>query len=162
MDFGLAGKGFFVVSGPSGPLYTRSGNFQILPSGKLATLEGYPVLGQDGQSITADVNQPIEVLQDGTIRQNGQDLAQLQLANFNDTSILTKQGNNYFRSTTDQKPVDPTDLKVYQGKVEAANVGAAQSAVRLVGLTRQFEMMQKALSISSDMSREAIEQVAKI
>jgi flagellar basal-body rod protein FlgF len=162
LDFGLAGKGFFAVTGPSGPLYTRSGNFQVLPSGKLATGEGYPVLAQGGEPITADVTEPIQVLPDGTVRQKGQDLAQLQLVDFKDTSALVKQGANYFRNTSDQKPADATDLKVYQGKVEASNVGASQAAVRLVGVMRQFEMMQKAITISGDMSRKAIEEVAKI
>jgi flagellar basal-body rod protein FlgG len=102
------------------------------------------------------------VLPDGTVRQKGQDLAQLQLVDFKDTSALVKQGANYFRNTSDQKPADATDLKVYQGKVEASNVGASQAAVRLVGVMRQFEMMQKAITISGDMSRKAIEEVAKI
>jgi flagellar basal body rod protein FlgG len=162
LDFGLSGKGFFVVNGPSGPLYTRSGNFQVSPSGKLTTQDGYPVLDQKGEPITADTTQPIQALADGTLRQNGQDLAQLQLVNFSDTSALVKQGNNYFRNTTDQKPVDATDLTLYQGKVEASNVGASQAAVRLVGVLRQFEMMQKAISISGDMGRKAIEEVAKV
>ena len=29
LDFGLSGKGYFVVQGPSGPLYTRNGNFRF-------------------------------------------------------------------------------------------------------------------------------------
>ncbi len=35
LDLGLSGKGFFVVNGPSGPLYTRSGSFQLSASGAL-------------------------------------------------------------------------------------------------------------------------------
>jgi len=46
--------------------------------------------------------------------------------------------------------------------VEASNVSAAHGAIRLVSVTRQFEMMQKAISIANDMGREAIEQVAKV
>ena len=38
MDFGLAGKGFFVVTGPTGPLYTRSGSFQVSPSAPVASV----------------------------------------------------------------------------------------------------------------------------
>jgi flagellar basal-body rod protein FlgG len=51
---------------------------------------------------------------------------------------------------------------VHQGNIEGSNVSAAHGAVRLVGVMRQFEMMQKAISISNDMGRKAIEEVAKL
>src|SRR5438552_13567722 len=47
-DFALAGKGFFVVKGPSGPLYTRNGNFQVATNGTLITSDGYPLLERGG------------------------------------------------------------------------------------------------------------------
>ena len=42
-----------------------------------------------------------------------------------------------------------TDVNVQQGKIEASNVAAAESAVRLVGLMRQFEMLQKAITMTT-------------
>ena len=49
-----------------------------------------------------------------------------------------------------------------QGKVENSNVAPAESAVRLVGLMRQFEMLQKAISITTDMNKKALEDVARV
>jgi flagellar basal-body rod protein FlgG len=46
--------------------------------------------------------------------------------------------------------------------LEASNTGTAESAVRLVSIMRQFEMLQKAVMIGNDMSKQAIEQVAKV
>jgi flagellar basal-body rod protein FlgG len=51
---------------------------------------------------------------------------------------------------------------VRQGSLEASNSGAAESAVRLVGILRQFEMLQKAITLGYDMSKQAVEQVAKV
>jgi flagellar basal-body rod protein FlgG len=51
---------------------------------------------------------------------------------------------------------------VEQGKLEASNTGTAESAVRLVSIMRQFEMLQKAITIGDDMRKQAIEQVAKV
>jgi flagellar basal-body rod protein FlgF len=51
---------------------------------------------------------------------------------------------------------------VEQGKLESSNVGSAESSVRLVSVMRQFEMLQKAVSLGTEMNREAIEQVAKV
>jgi flagellar basal-body rod protein FlgG len=105
---------------------------------------------------------PVDVALDGSIHQRGQLLGQFKLVNFNDPSVLAKQGNTYFKNPSDQKPVDATDIEVHQGKIEDANISAAKGAVRLVSVTRQFEMMQKAISLSSDMSRQAVEEVAKV
>jgi len=161
-DLGLSGKGFFVVQGPSGPLYTRNGNFHVSADGTLVTSDGYALLQSGGQTFQADPAQRIDVSLDGNVRQNGQDLGKLQLVDFPDTSVLMKHGSSYFRNATEQTPVDVTDTQVYQGKVEASNANAAQGAVRLVGVLRQFEMMRKAVTLADDMGRKAIEEVAKV
>ncbi len=44
--------------------------------------------------------------------------------------------------------------------VDEANV--FQGAVRLISVMRQFEMLQKALTLSGEMSRKAIEDVARV
>ena len=54
LDFGISGKGFFVVQGPSGPLYTRNGNFRFDTKGQLVTGDGYPLLQQNGQPFQAN------------------------------------------------------------------------------------------------------------
>lgn len=162
MDLGLQGKGFFVVQGTSGTLYTRNGSVHPSTNGTLVTAAGYPVLQKNGQPIQAQPNQAIEVSLDGTVSQGGQTLGQLQLVDFRSPATLLKYGNNYFQNAGDQDPVDATEAQVYQGKVEASNVNAAHGAVRLVSVMRQFEMMQKAISISNDMAHKAIEEVAKV
>jgi flagellar basal-body rod protein FlgF len=162
LDFGISGKGFFGVQGPSGPLYTRNGNFQMAANGTLVTSEGYALLDNKGKPIKGDPSQPIELTLDGNVQQQGQLIGKLKLVDFKDTSALTKQGNNYFTNTGDVPPADAVDVQVHQGKIEASNVSASQMAVRLVSVTRQFEMMQKAISISGDMNRQAIEEVAKV
>lgn len=162
LDFGLSGKGFFVVQGPSGPLYTRNGNFRFSNSGALITSEGYPLLQQNGQPFNANTSQPLEVSRDGNVSQNGKSLGNIEVAEFQNPSGLTKYGANYFTNTTGQEPVDATGAQIYQGKLEASNVSASHGAVRIVGLSRQFEMMQKAISLSNDMGKKAIEEVAKV
>jgi len=73
LDFGLSGKGFFVVKGPSGPLYTRNGNFRMSPDGTVVTSDGYPVLDQGGQPIkSSEPGMPLQVSPDGSVHQNGQ------------------------------------------------------------------------------------------
>ena len=163
LDLALSGKGFFAVNGPSGPLYTRNGSFQLSPNGQLTTSEGYAVLDTNGQPIQSQSQAPIEVGTDGTITQSGQTLGQLQVVDFPDTAVLQKMGNSYFMPSNPKAvPVPAPDTTVQQGKTENSNVAPAESAVRLVGLMRQFEMLQKAITITTDMNKQALTEVARV
>jgi flagellar basal-body rod protein FlgF len=162
LDFGLSGKGFFVVDGPSGPLYTRNGNFRFSTGGALITSEGYQLLQDNGQPFRANTAQPVEVSREGDITQSGKSIGRIKVVDFESPANLTKFGANYFSNATGQDPADVTGTQIYQGKLESSNVSASHGAVRIVGLSRQFEMMQKAISISNDMGKQAIEQVAKV
>jgi flagellar basal-body rod protein FlgF len=162
LDFGLSGKGFFVVQGPSGPLYTRNGHFRFSSTGALVTDEDYPLLQQNGQPFKTNTSQKLEVARNGDISQSGKLIGTIKVAQFEKPADLTKYGANYFSNATGQDAPDATGAQIYQGKIEASNVSAAHGAVRIVGLSRQFEMMQKAISISNDMGKKAIEEVAKV
>lgn len=91
-------------------------------------------------------------------------MGQLQIVEFANTSGLTKQANNYFRNVAPNttKPQPSADTEVRQGALEASNVKPPESAVHLIGIMRQFEMLQKAISIAGEMNRLTVDQVAKV
>jgi flagellar basal body rod protein FlgG len=163
LDVALSGPGFFSVSGPSGPLYTRNGNFHLSADGTLSTADGYPVRASGGAPITLDPSRPVEILSDGTVNQAGNVAGQLELAAFDNSAGLTKQGANYFRvKDPGVQPSAAADVSVQQGHLEASNTGTAEGAVRLVSVMRQFEMLQKAAGLAAQMNQQAIEQVARV
>jgi flagellar basal body rod protein FlgG len=160
LDLAISGKGFFTVAGPHGALYTRAGNFH-LASGQLVTSEGYAVTAAGGQPLRTSGSGPIEISSDGSVHEDGNVIGQLQIVDF-PAAALSKHGANYFQpSGPSAQPVSTSAARVEQGKLETSNSGGAESAVRLVGIMRQFEMLQKAVSLGSDMNKQAIEQVAK-
>ena len=168
LDLALQGKGFFTVDGPSGPLYTRNGAFKLSTTGVLTSMDGYPVRGvsspnQLPKKIQTVSQGPIQITADGTVQQDGQPLGQIQLVDFPNSNVLDKMGYSYFRLKDPKvKPLPAKDVTVNQGKVENSNVAPAESAVRLVDLMRQYEMLQKAVSVSADMNKQAIDQVARV
>jgi flagellar basal body rod protein FlgG len=163
LDVALSGKGFFGVQGPAGPLYTRNGSFQMAPDGRLVTSDGYAVRSAAGAPLTLQSTRPIDISRDGTVTQDGNVVGQLQVVDFTSTGGLGKQGSNYYRVTDPAlQPSAAPATTVEQGKLEASNSGTADSAIRLVSLMRQFEMLQKAATLGADMNRQAIEQVAKV
>jgi flagellar basal body rod protein FlgG len=162
LDLALSGNGFFTIDGPNGTLYTRNGNFRLDPAGKLVTTDGYAVRGGAG-AVTLEASLPIDIASDGSIQQGGQTVGQLSVASFPGAVGILKQGSNYFRAIDpDQTPAAATDTSVEQGKLEDSNAGSAQAAISVVGIMRQFEMLQKAAQIGNDMGKQAIEQVARV
>ena len=163
LDVALSGKGFFAVNGPSGPLYTRNGSFRLSADGKLTASDGYPVRSFEGTALTLQATRPLEISNDGTVTQDGVVAGKLEIVDFTSTAGLSKQGSNYFRLTDPAvRPTPPAGTSVEQGHLEESNTGSAEGAVRLVSVMRQFEMLQKAVSLGAEMNKRAIEEVAKV
>jgi flagellar basal body rod protein FlgG len=160
LDFAIDGDGLFGVETARGVRYTRNGNFKILPTGALATADGSTVRAQGGGQIVLQPNLPVEVLPDGTVRQGLQTVGQMEVVSFDRTSI-NKEGTNYFAPFAGAVP-RPAAGSVLQGKLEASNVGTAESSVRLIAIMRQFEMLQKAAGIANDLNTRAIQEVARV
>jgi len=163
VDFALSGRGFFAVNGPSGPLYTRNGSFQLSPAGVLTGLDGHAVRAVGGGTLTLQNNIPFEVSSTGDVTQAGQAVGRIDVVEFARPEVLTKQGSNYFRNSDPQvAPTAAAATQVHQGKLENSNVPVAEGAIRLVSTLRQFEMLQKAVTIGGEMNKRALEEVAKV
>jgi flagellar basal body rod protein FlgG len=160
LDVAIDGDGLFAVQTARGVRYTRNGNFRLSPAGTLTTSDGSAVRSQTGLPITLDPVLAVEILPDGTVQQSGNPVAKLQLASF-PAGSLAKEGANYFVAAQNAVTA-PATGQVLQGKTEQSNVSAAESAIRLVSITRQFEMLQKAASIGNDLGKQAIEQIARV
>jgi flagellar basal body rod protein FlgG len=116
-----------------------------------------------GGTIQIMPNKPITILPDGTVQQSGQSVGQLNLVSFKSTDSLRKMGSTCFQNTdTKNVPTAATSVSVEQGKIEGSNVPVADAAMRLVGVMRQFEMLQKAVGVSNDMDTKTIQEVARV
>jgi flagellar basal-body rod protein FlgF len=162
LDFALSGRGFFVVSGPTGPLYTRNGSFRLSPAGTLVTADGLEVRSKDGKAIQSKSTSPLEAGLDGTINQDGQPIGQLETVSFDEPTQLNKQGMNYFYRIDPKTSAAVSTAEIHQGKLESSNVGSAEAAVRLISVMRQFEMLSKAVNIGADMDKQALQEVARV
>jgi flagellar basal-body rod protein FlgF len=163
LDVALDGKGFLTVNGPQGPLYTRNGSLKILPSGELANGDGYALRSTMGTTISVAAGKEINITREGNVQQDGQTVGQINVVDFSSTDSLQKVGSSSFRNTDPNNPAVPVSaVDVQQGKIEASNVPVAYSAMRLVGIMRQFEMLQKAIGISTEMDTKSIQEVARV
>jgi flagellar basal-body rod protein FlgF len=166
LNVALSGKGMLALNSPTGTVFTRNGDFKISKTNQLETADGFTprdVLNQ-GNPITVDPSLPIDILKDGTVQQSGQTIGQLEVDSVDNNPLdLSKLGNsNFIMSKQAKPPAAAEGTEVLQGQLEQSNVPVADSAVKLVGVMRQFEMLQKAISVDTDMSRRAVEEVAKV
>lgn len=163
LDVAISGPGFFTVEGPGGVLYTRNGNFRLSPGGDLESSEGYSVLDPSGAPVTVDPTRPVQISESGVLTQDGVPVAELGLVSFGQAGSIEKHSGCYFRPTDRRvKPQQAADSRIHQGKLEAANFSSAEAAVRLVEVMRQFEMLQRAVSLGSEMNQRAAEEVARV
>jgi flagellar basal-body rod protein FlgF len=167
LNLALSGKGLFALNSPSGTVFTRGGDFRISKKNQLESSEGYTVRNvlDKGNPITVDPQVPIDVGKDGVVRQSGQDLGKIEVdAPDSNPLSLSKLGTSYFIMADKNAaiPVAPQATEVLQGQVEQSNVPVAESAVKLVGVMRQFEMLQRAITLDTEMGKKAIDEVAKV
>ncbi len=165
LDLAISGKGYFEVSTPSGPRWTRNGNFRVGLSGKLETPSGdiLTIKPPPGRDFKLDPNLPYSINKSGEVVQDGQLLGTIQLkAPLNAALPLEKAGTSYFKVDPAATEAAAGGAEIEQGFLETSNFGPADAAVRLVSVMRQFEMLQKATNLGSDMNKKAIEEVGRV
>ena len=128
-----------------------------------STITGSTVDEATGQTLQTDSAAPISVGIDGQISQNGIPLGQVEVTDFADPSLLTREAGVYFRNPdSNANPQRPATADIEQGKTESSNAQPAENGARMITLMRHFEMLQHAVKLANDMNREAIEEVARV
>jgi flagellar basal-body rod protein FlgF/flagellar basal-body rod protein FlgG len=159
-DLALDGSGFFVVQTQAGPRYTRNGNFSLNTSRQLVDSQGNLVQGQNGPIQLPSGT--VSVSTDGTVSVDGAVVAQMKIVDFAAGTNLSPEGNNDLVAAGDAQPIAST-AQVRQGMLEASNADAITSAVALIDLQRNAEMMQRALTIfNTDFNQTAVQELPRV
>ena len=136
MDIALAGRGYFELNGERASLYTRRGDFHIDNRGRLVSVDGWPVMGRNGEiTLSGD---DFRILPNGEILQNGQTVNFIKIVDL-PANKLVEQGGGNFISTAQSTEVPVAEVKVHQGFLESSNVSTAQEMVQLTTRLRHFE-----------------------
>ncbi len=166
LDIALEGEGYFVVETPQGNRYTRNGNFKLSPDAFLATQEGYKVLADNGKPIKIDSSQggtiTIDALGNVSIGKglSNQPLGKLQLADFKDPSVLSKEGDGLFSSNA--KPGKPEQVVVSQGFLETSNVNSVEEMTQMIITLRAFEAYQKVIQSIDEADDQVVNSLGRV
>jgi flagellar basal body rod protein FlgG len=172
LDLAIEGNGFFVVeAGPDAAnarFLTRDGAFQLGQDGQIRNREGLKLklVRIDGGPLDAafrlDPNQPVSVRRDGIVSQNGTELARVQVTHALEPQALARDGNSYFAWDSKNSAPQVSGFALHQGMLERSNYDPLAGSVQLVNISRQFEMLQKALQLHSEMGRRVSEEIGKV
>jgi flagellar basal-body rod protein FlgF len=176
-------QAFFTVMDRNGEQrYSRNGKFQANDLGELVTLEGYRVLGRDGQPIVlTDPNTQtflanVQIRPDGQILDevngkplldaNGQPLA-LMISRVNDPNRLIREGNGVYKVNPDDAGsvtsiVPNNEVQIHQGYIERSNVDAAQSMIDMTAALRAYETNQKIVQYYDKSLEKTVNEVGRV
>lgn len=165
-DMALSGKGFFAIeftskAGEVSTKYTRAGDFIVNTKGELVNKNGDFVLDTNGQHIILDPLVKPTMGLDGTIYQNGNAVATIQVQDFEDYNYLKKYGENYFDAVEGATPIEST-ATIYNGMLEASNVQTVKEMVNLINYQRAYETNQKMIQAHNETLDIAVNQVGKV
>jgi flagellar basal-body rod protein FlgG len=143
-DLAVSGDGLFVVGTPSGPAYTRAGDFVVDATGMLTTQVGQPVLDVTGKPVMVPGGAgSLAVAQDGTVQGTGQRIALVSVP----AAGLSRIGDNLFAIAGPVTPVAAGQGQIIQGALEASNVDLAASMTEMISVQRSYQLSSRAFSI---------------
>jgi len=151
-DLAIFGSGFFIVRSPDGQFYTRNGQFRRDGDGHLVTATGLLL-----QSATGDlvVGSNAAILSDGTVLDDGEPVARVNIVDFADPQSLQSVGPDVF-AAPDAFSQEAADPQIRQGMLEAANVSAADEMVSIMATLRSAESGQRIAQTYDDLMARAI------
>ena len=167
LDLAIQGSGFFVAQAPDGLRYTRNGSFGLSTDGTIVTSQGYPVMGTGGPIRLPDMQKTsqgdISINETGEVSVDGKQIGRLEIANFEDTSVLKKDGGTYFAADEGAKSsvADGKNTSIRQGFLEESNVNGIEEMVQMIELSRSFESAQKTM-VSQDGTLDKANDVGKL
>lgn len=165
-DLALGGEGFFAIeytnkAGETSTMYTRAGQFTLNRDGYLVNENGDYVLGTQNQRIRLNTLQDSEISSNGTITQNGVEVARIQVTDFEDYNYLEKFAETYYRPVEGARTIQ-TSATVNSGYLEMSNVQVVSEMVNLIAITRAYESNQKIIQTYDDTLDVAVNQLGRV
>ena len=172
-DLALAGRGFFAIeytnkapnveraeAGQTSIMYTRDGNFTLTTDGELVTQDGDYVLDVNGNHIVLDPMLRSQINVQGQIVQDGNIVAQIQIADFEDYNTLSHYGENFW------EPVEgavqqPAEATIRAGFLEQSNVSVVDEMVNMIAVQRNYDANQRVITTIDERTNTAVTQVGR-
>lgn len=156
-DVAISGEGMFSVQSKTGREgYTRAGNFDVNGEGFLTTASGQLVLGTRG-AIHIPPSEMLEIAKDGTVtikpigEKETVTIGQLKLVRPKPHEVEKGEDGLFYSTTGGLLEADNT-VKASSGALEGSNVNPVETLIKLIDLSRQYEMHSNFIKNISEQS----------
>lgn len=147
---------FFSVQTPNGVRYTQNGRFQLSPAGQLQTMDGYPVLGENGP--IGPLDSDFTVTPEGAVLNGaGAEVGRLALVELPGT--LVREGNSLYSSN---QAVRAGNVAVKQGAYEVSNVDLTDQITNMMTVMRAYEANQRVIQTEDSTLDKAANEIGKV
>ncbi len=165
-DLALSGEGFFAIeftnkAGETSTKYTRAGQFTLNREGYLVTQDGDYVLDTQNRRIRLDTLKESVINSAGMISQDGVNIAQIQVTDFEDYDYLEKYGETYYQPIEGAR-MTAANATVNSGWLEMSNVQVVREMVNLISITRAYESNQKVIQTYDSSLDIAVNQLGRV
>lgn len=157
LDVGVQGDGWIAVQGADGrEAYTRAGDLRIDPGGMLMNGAGHLVLG-DGGPVSIPPHSSLFIGADGTVSivpigsgpETTAQVGRIKLVNPPAESLVRGEDGLFRQADGADAPPD-ANVKLMSGVLESSNVNVANAMVKMIELSRQFDLQVKAMRTAEE------------
>lgn len=160
LDVALQGPGFFTITTPQGPRYTRAGNFSMNANGEIVTSTGQ-VVGNGSAIVVPRDAKEIHIGEDGTVSTENGAVGRLEIVEFNNTDQLVREGNGLYVAPNGAQPGPATNTRAMQGMLEGSNVEGVTEITRMIGILRDYQSIQKLLQSEHELQQSLIQKLTQ-
>lgn len=159
-DLSIDGDGFFVVNTPDGQAYTRQGNFRLSADGTLVTVDGFPVMGQNGAIRVQGSH--VEIDAKGGVTVDGNPAGTINVVDFPKPYNLSKSAGALFTPADPQVTPQAAKGELRQGHLEGSNVETISEMVQMIETNRYYEACAKVIKGYDDIAAKAASEIGKL
>jgi flagellar basal-body rod protein FlgF len=157
LDIAVRGNGWIAVQAPDGSeAYTRAGDLQLTLDGGLTDARGNPVLGNSGP-ISVPNSAQISIGNDGTVStvplgQGPSTVAEVDRIKLvtTDPGQLTKGSDGLMHVPGGGQAATDPGVLLTPGALEGSNVNPSSELVKMISLSRQYEMQVRSIKTAED------------
>lgn len=160
LDLAINGDGYFELTTPQGPTYTRAGNFHIDEGGRLVSQDGYPVNGKGGDIMVNGKAVPV-VLATGEVIEGDATIGQIRIVSFTEKHKLESRQGGLLVPTDKDAEMSDSSAQLQVGYLESANVIPLNEMVNMLETSRHFESQQKLFQGYDEQISSAIQKLGQ-
>lgn len=160
LDIAINGEGWIAIHDKEGKeAYTKAGDLRVTKEGFLQTGRGEAVLGADGPIVIPAADK-IDIGSDGTISivPTGEtaitvvNVARIKLVNPNADDLEKLNDGLMHLKKGVKAPEADASVDVISGSLEGSNVSAVNALVKMIELSKHYELQVKVMKTADEMS----------